>query len=147
MNSIVIPIPRRKTWIPRALCAAEGCSGTCTGLDNKYCSVECSNRARGWHVPEAELRFHFYRLGSRDNVARLYDVHPKCVFRELPLRDIDTLLRREMVNIGGILAKRCRACGVTRELEHYLSDKSRSGCGPDCDSCRATAKSLARRDT
>lgn len=129
------------------VCAIDGCGGECAERKNKFCSVACSNRARTWHAPEAELRFHFYRLGSREDVAKLYGVHHKCVFRQLPMRDIDSLRRGEMVNIGGILAKRCRVCHVTRQLNDFKAAVNKSGCGSQCKYCRLTAASLARRDT
>ena len=85
----------------------------------------------------AELRFHMYRLGSRRRVGRLYGVRKDTICELLPVSDIDRFMTGQMVNIGGILAKRCARCGTARELEAYWTDDDRaSGCGARCKLCR-----------
>lgn len=133
--------------LARSRCARRGCANICSSASTTWCSTDCSNRSRRWDVHEAELRFHFLRLGSRADVATLYGVGARLIFERLPLRDIDTLRKGEMVNIGGVLAKRCRVCHVTRQLEDFRAAVTRSGCGSECKHCRLTAKSLARPGT
>jgi len=88
-------------------------------------------------IPLAELQFHMYRLGSRRWLARLYGMR-LCTLRTMfPVTDVDRFQAGQMINIGGILAKRCNLCGTARELEQYWADQDRaSGCGAWCRSCR-----------
>lgn len=89
------------------------------------------------NATKAELQFHMYRLGSRVKVARLYGVRSDTIYKMLPLNDVMRSMSGQMVNIGGILAKRCSLCGVTRELEQYwVNDNKVSGCDGPCKACR-----------
>jgi hypothetical protein len=91
-------------------------------------------------APEAELRFHVLRLGSRKAAAQLYGVSYVRYYQNLPVTDLDLYLRGQMVMIGGILAKKCRSCETARELQRFLiHSQSRSGCRETCDVCRAKA--------
>ena len=86
---------------------------------------------------KSELQFHMYRLGARCRVARLYGVRLCTIRKALPVTDVDRFMSGQMINIGGILAKRCNLCGTARELESYWTDDDRaSGCGAWCKSCR-----------
>lgn len=90
-----------------------------------------------FNVPNHELQFHMYRLGSRRRVASLYRVRKETLSSVFPITDVDRFMSGQMINIGGILAKRCNLCGTARELESYWSDDDRaSGCGAWCKSCR-----------
>lgn len=85
----------------------------------------------------AELRFHWYRLGNRESLARLFRVGVNTLTRLLPEDDTDRYMRGQMVNIGGILAKKCLSCGTAREVEHFQVDNARaSGCRATCQKCR-----------
>jgi len=91
---------------------------------------------------EAELRFHTHRLGSRTRVARLYQVSPIAIYNALPVVPFDHYRRGMMVNIGGIMAKKCKRCGVARELESYWASNSKSGCRETCNHCRDKERGL-----
>ena len=96
-------------------------------------------------VPQAELQFHMYRLGSRRNVALLYGVRTTTMYKMLPVTDVDKFMSGQMINIGGILAKRCNKCGTARELESYWADQDRaSGCGAWCKGCRLKYNSVRK---
>jgi hypothetical protein len=89
------------------------------------------------NVTKAELQFHMYRLGSRCRVARLYQMRTSKLYAIFPVTDVDRFMSGQMVDIGGILAKRCSLCGTARELESFRSDNDRaSGCGAWCKPCR-----------
>lgn len=50
-----------------------------------------------------------------------------------------------IIEIGGILAKRCKGCGVTKEIDRFHSDaNSKDGCSSHCADCR-NARKRARR--
>lgn len=90
---------------------------------------------------KAELRFHLYRLGSRDKVGRLYGVRPGTIYKMLPQLDMDLLRLGRVVKIGNILCKRCSHCGTAREMEHYwANDNKISGLDGWCRSCRGMAQ-------
>lgn len=85
----------------------------------------------------AELRFHWYRLGNRASLAMLFDIGLKTITRLLPEDDTDRYMRGQMVNISGILAKKCLSCGTAREVEQFHIDNARaSGCRAACQKCR-----------
>lgn len=85
----------------------------------------------------AELRFHWYRLGNRASLARLFRIGLTTLTRLLPEDDTDRYMRGQMVNISGILAKRCVRCGTAREVESFYVDNARaSGCAATCQKCR-----------
>lgn len=93
------------------------------------------------NATKAELQFHMYRLGSRRRVARLYGIRKDTLCALFPVTDVDRFMSGQMVNIGGILAKRCNLCGTARELESFWSDNDRaSGCGAWCKLCRLTRR-------
>lgn len=97
---------------------------------------------------QAELQFHMYRLGARRRVALLYGVRLGTLFSKFPVNDVDRFMSGQMINLGGILCKRCNLCGTARELEHYWADGDRaSGCGAWCKSCRLTHAATSRRVT
>lgn len=92
-------------------------------------------------APAHEIRFHVMRLGTRKNVAELYGCGYVTVYQALPTEDIDLYQRGQMVSIGGIMAKKCLACGTARELEKFWANPSAaSGCRETCDSCRMKAR-------
>lgn len=85
----------------------------------------------------AELRFHWYRLGSREGPKKLFRVSGTMLSKILPEDDTDRYMRGQMVNIGGILAKKCLSCGTAREVEQFEIDNARaSGCRETCQKCR-----------
>lgn len=50
-----------------------------------------------------------------------------------------------VIEIGGILAKRCKGCEVTKEIDRFHSDaSSNDGCSSHCADCR-NARKRARR--
>jgi hypothetical protein len=92
------------------------------------------------YPPMYELRFHWLRLGSRLSVGKLFGMGHETVCRLLPVNDLDLFMRGQMINIGGILAKRCLHCGAARELDRFYADDARaSGCRETCDICREAA--------
>lgn len=72
---------------------------------------------------------------NRTQIARRQHVRAETVYQALPVTDLDKLKAGQAVSIGGILAKRCRACGVTRMLDRFYVDDTASGCGANCLSC------------
>lgn len=85
----------------------------------------------------AELRFHWYRLGNREGLKKLFRVNGRVLSKILPEDDTDRYMRGQMVNIGGILAKKCLSCGTAREVEQFEIDNARaSGCRETCQKCR-----------
>jgi len=97
-------------------------------------------RQKKLSAPAHEIRFHVMRLGNRKAVAELYGCGYVSVYQALPLDDVDLYQRGQMVNIGGVLAKKCLACGTARELERFQSNPSaKSGCRETCDVCRLKA--------
>lgn len=88
-------------------------------------------------APAHEIRFHVMRLGNRKRVAELYGVGYVTVYQALPLEQVDLYQRGQMVNIGGIMCKKCLICGTARELEHFWANPSaKSGCRETCYFCR-----------
>jgi len=72
---------------------------------------------------------------SRTRIARRQHVRAETIYQALPVTDLDKMRAGQAVSIGGILAKRCRVCGVTKMLEKFYVDDTASGCGPNCLSC------------
>lgn len=80
-------------------------------------------------------------LGSRARVAKTIGAATRVMLREYPIDHVDDMQNGRMVNIGGILAKRCSRCEVTRELAHFYSDStSASGCSAECMICGVNRK-------
>lgn len=89
------------------------------------------------NATQSELRFHVMRLGNRKRVAEMYGVGYVSVYQALPISDVDLYRRGKMVNIGGILAKKCIMCSTARELQHFWANPSaKSGCRETCYFCR-----------
>lgn len=89
------------------------------------------------NATHSELQFHMYRLGSRVRVARLYGVRSDTIYKALPINDTMRFMSGQMVNVGGILCKRCSVCETARELEQYwTNDNKLSGCDGPCRACR-----------
>lgn len=85
----------------------------------------------------AELRFHWYRLGNRFSLARMFRVGTQTLTKLLPEDHTDRYMRGQMVSIGGILAKRCACCGTARQVESFYVDNARaSGLRAKCQYCR-----------
>lgn len=83
-----------------------------------------------------ELRFHWYRLGNRESLCRLFRIGTVKLTALMPEDDTDRYMRGQMVKIGGILAKRCAACDTARELDYFPVDDARaSGCRAVCEFC------------
>lgn len=94
----------------------------------------------------AELQFHWMRLGNRPNVAKLFGFSKDRMATLLPETDQQRYMRGQMVNLGGILAKRCVVCMTARELDRYYADEDRaSGCRAVCDICREKAGVVTQR--
>lgn len=105
------------------------------GLDMQGRSAKTSTRKLS--APPHEIRFHVMRLGSRQQVAKLYGCGYVSVYQALPLEEIDLYQRGQMINIGGVLCKKCLNCGTARELERFWANPSaKSGCRETCDVCR-----------
>lgn len=84
-----------------------------------------------------ELRFHWYRIGNRHGLAKLFRTTLEALAREFPEDDVDRYARGQMVGIGGILVKRCACCGVARKVENFYVDNARaSGLRAKCQYCR-----------
>lgn len=74
---------------------------------------------------------------SRRQVARVLQVRTKRVYEALQVNDRDRLHAGMAVLIGGVLAKRCFACGVTKELQRFpVRSERASGCESWCIACR-----------
>lgn len=74
---------------------------------------------------------------NRRQVARVLRVRTKRVYEALPVNDRDLLHSGRLVKIGGVLAKRCFGCGVTKELARFPANSERaSGCESRCIACR-----------
>ena len=85
----------------------------------------------------AELRYHWYRLGNRLSLCALFRTGTEAITRVLPEDDTDRYMRGQMVNISGILAKKCPYCGTAREIEKFEVDNARaSGVRAKCQVCR-----------
>lgn len=85
----------------------------------------------------AELRFHWYRLGNRASLAKLFRIGHTKLAQIIPEDHTDRYMRGQMVNISEILAKRCVRCGTAREVESFHVDNARaSGCAATCQKCR-----------
>lgn len=85
----------------------------------------------------AELRFHWYRLGNREGLKKLFKVGTATLAKLMPEDHTDRYMRGQMVNISGILAKKCVSCGTAREAEQFYIDNARaSGCRATCQKCR-----------
>ena len=94
----------------------------------------------------AELEFHWMRLRDRVALSRLFRVSVAKITRALPVSDTQRFMRGQMVNVGGILAKRCAVCMTARELDRYYTDEDRaSGCRAVCDICREKAGVVPQR--
>jgi len=86
----------------------------------------------------AEWRYEVHLRGSRDAVAKHWRIAQGSVYQALPVIAYDHYRRGMMVNIGGVLAKKCWKCGVARELEHFWGNSaSKSGCREMCTFCRS----------
>ena len=85
----------------------------------------------------AEMRFHWYRIGNRQGLAKLLGTSTDILTRAFPEDDTDRYMRGQMVNIGGILAKKCPYCGTARQVESFYIDNARaSGVRAKCQVCR-----------
>lgn len=85
----------------------------------------------------AELRFHWYRLGNREGLKKIFTVGTGTLAKLMPEDHTDRYMRGQMVSIGGILAKKCLSCGTAREVEQFYADNARaSGCRATCQKCR-----------
>lgn len=103
--------------------------------DRVFCSNECRFIIYGW--PLASLRFHARRAGSVAILCEAIGISQTGYYKQVPRLDVDLLHLGEMVNIGGILAKRCSHCEVTKELAAYGElNSTKSGASPCCVECR-----------
>lgn len=92
-------------------------------------------------IDASQMRYHWYRIGNRLGVAALYGIGTHKLSEIFPEEDVDRFIRGQMVNIGGILAKRCSACCTAKEIDKFNVDEHRtSGCDATCDSCRESGK-------
>lgn len=67
---------------------------------------------------------------SYDGLRHLFSRHPELS----PFRS--AVPAGEVVKIGRILAKRCPACGTTKELEAFnVRNRASSGCASECSAC------------
>lgn len=88
------------------------------------------------------LMYHIQRLGSRRDVALLFGVGKNRISKLLPMTDQERYSSGEMVNISGVLARKCNTCHTARELEHFQANPSnKSGCKHTCSYCRKVRKS------
>ena len=95
----------------------------------------------------AELQFHWMRLGNRPAVAKLFGFSKDRMATLLVETDQQRYMRGQMVNVGGILAKRCAVCMTARELDRYYIDEDRaSGCRSMCDICRENSGVVPQRN-
>jgi len=72
---------------------------------------------------------------SRRQVARKLHCRVDAIYEACPTTNLDRLRAGQAVNIGGLLAKRCKACGVTKMLECFYVDDTASGCAATCMQC------------
>lgn len=88
-----------------------------------------------------EMQYHMYRLGNRSQVAQLYGISKETLRYVYPVSVIDKYRAGQLIEIGGLLARLCSACGTARELDRFHSKATTlSGCGNTCDSCRTTQR-------
>lgn len=72
---------------------------------------------------------------TRKKVARAMRYRDADFYAAFPVTDMDKLRSGQAVQIGKILAKRCRACGVTKELSKFYARATLSGCDSRCFDC------------
>lgn len=72
---------------------------------------------------------------TRKKVARAMHYRDADFYASFPVTDMDRLRSGQSVQIGKILAKRCRACGVTKELSKFYARSTLSGCDSRCFDC------------
>ena len=72
---------------------------------------------------------------SRVQAARTLKCRVDAIYQVCPTTNLDRLRAGQAVNLGGILVKRCRACGVTKMLQRFYADDTASGCGAICMQC------------
>lgn len=85
----------------------------------------------------SEMRFHKMRAGGWLALCEGMGITSGTLQRMMINRDVDRLHNGGMVNIGGILAKRCVKCEVTRQLDSFQNDRDKkSGVGGHCNICR-----------
>lgn len=88
-------------------------------------------------MTQAQLQFHWMRLGNRSDVAKLFGITLETIAARLPVTDTQRFMRGQQVPIGPYLVKRCMGCGTARMLEEFYADNARaSGCRAYCESCR-----------
>lgn len=79
---------------------------------------------------------HMLDGATREQAAAACGISSRSAFRHAPVTDRDRLHAGMMVNIGGILARRCAQCEVTKRLDDFPPRSSNaSGCGSTCLRC------------
>lgn len=81
------------------------------------------NKLRGWS--DAELRFHLKRAGNVATFCDSLDMNKNVLYRVYTPEPADDLYNGRAVMIGGILAKRCSECEVTRSIHEFYGDEQR----------------------
>ena len=119
------------------------CQGACgkpfisnRNRPRKYCSKSCYGVVSTWTV--AQVRFHAKRAGSIKQLCKHLGIKVVGLYKTFPPRDIDKLERFEMVNIGGVLTKKCPTCEVTWPLDQFrMNNGTKSGVSGSCESCKS----------
>lgn len=104
----------------------------------RFCGRFCmgvASRGNYTHHPGG-LRYSLNEMGDRMRLARALQVSYAILTRMLPVNDCERMRAGQMVSIGGILAKRCSRCLVTKKVEEFHNDRNvASGCSSHCIDC------------
>lgn len=107
--------------------------------NRKFCDYDCRSLISKW--TQDQFRFHIMRAGSWELFEKYIGVPHGKTRKFKKVRDIDSLQNGRMVNIGGILVKRCPNCEVAWPLNKYHAQNlNASGVAGRCESCRINAK-------
>lgn len=83
-----------------------------------------------------EMQFHMYRLGNRAQVAQLYGISKDTLRYVYPVSDVDKYNNGQLIDINGLLARKCIGCNTARDITDFHSKSNNlSGCGNTCFRC------------
>lgn len=88
-------------------------------------------------ITASEVQFHVLRLGNRQDVATLFRVNKDTLRKVSQRSDMERYMAGELVDIGGLLVRKCIACHTARTIDEFVSKSpNKSGCGNTCYRCR-----------
>lgn len=92
-----------------------------------------------------EMQYHMYRLGNRSQVAQLYGISKETLRAVYPVSEIDKYMSGQLINIGGLLVRKCIVCNTAREIDRFPSKATNlSGCGNTCHDCLTTQRRVSK---